>query len=845
MEEMISVATTETISKLQYRQDTIGIFNVDVTQFNIHLSVNNLRDDSDLTSSRINITPSSNNNNINNHRKEDRVKRPMNAFMVWSRGQRRRMAQENPKMHNSEISKRLGSMWKSLCESDKKPFIDEAKRLRANHMAQYPDYKYRPRRKHKPLDRQKKNSSSLTASIMGGYLNNTISGSRISGVPSVGSVPLTHSSRNIPNLFDPLTTSSLQTQNHFGQPIHKHEHHHHHHYQQQQQQQQQQHLHGLFNSSHQRVSSSSSSSLSHPYLSVNQSTNDIPHPITGLVNNNNNNNNSSLPGSQQQSFDFQSVNLSNNSHNFSTNYLQSNMMMPYCTSEFQLNDKNVSLRQTLFGSDTNASASASATTTTPYEQRTSFCSQSSLYAGRQISGQYRDATTNNNNNNNNNNRNTTGSSNCVSNSSSSSNSGNYSRLLAGQESIYTLEQNLFTNQCNPSPFLNRNEDKSLELFQNTSSIIMNNNSSGQQLLPTDMSSPFSAVAAAALAAAAASDTTSEQNTEVHNPNSMAIMQRLGNTPWSMFYSSNGNMMNQMKTTEQRSLVNQSTVRSNQTGGSSLDSPPPFSIGRSGSSTPIMNNINHTTNTTTTTTTATNSTINIANNGNNSNANFPCITTSTSIANGNPHGAAAAMMAAVAAANYAASQLAYYGSNGNTTSSMDQHHQHFHAQQQQQHRHQQLQHSQPLFPQHLNNAYHHTGWLNKNNNHENNNVQNPTLRSASSAWSSMYRNECDPVDIARNDISTSYTSSLQCDAHGRNNNNNNILSQFHVNRNTPSSWLERLDPQPHHSNHDQQQRSHCFSSHRILPNITELGSMTSYNTGSRDHLNESSSNVQKN
>lgn len=124
---------------------------------------------------------------IQQKKENGHIKRPMNAFMVWSRIQRKKIAQENPKMHNSEISKRLGSEWKLLSDYEKKAFIDEAKCIRARHMEDHPEYKYRPKRKPKMIQNRGCQSSA-------GF-----------------SLPLLHSNTS-PNLINPFSQNFISSQ---------------------------------------------------------------------------------------------------------------------------------------------------------------------------------------------------------------------------------------------------------------------------------------------------------------------------------------------------------------------------------------------------------------------------------------------------------------------------------------------------------------------------------------------------------------------------------------------------------------------------------------------------------
>jgi len=83
--------------------------------------------------------------------------------------ERRKISSVQPDMHNAEISKQLGARWKLLGDDDRRPFVDEAERLRVLHCREYPDYKYRPRKKlHQHHQQQQKSPGAASDDDGGG-----------------------------------------------------------------------------------------------------------------------------------------------------------------------------------------------------------------------------------------------------------------------------------------------------------------------------------------------------------------------------------------------------------------------------------------------------------------------------------------------------------------------------------------------------------------------------------------------------------------------------------------------------------------------------------------------------
>lgn len=101
-------------------------------------------------------------------------------------------------MHNAVISKSLGVRWKALTDVEKQPYIEEAERLRRLHSLEYPDYKYRPKKK-----------QSITPSSSGNTKSSSVSSAKsdTSSNSSASSSPHYRNSRKRPMKRNNSTSS--------------------------------------------------------------------------------------------------------------------------------------------------------------------------------------------------------------------------------------------------------------------------------------------------------------------------------------------------------------------------------------------------------------------------------------------------------------------------------------------------------------------------------------------------------------------------------------------------------------------------------------------------------------
>ncbi|UMM19910.1 hypothetical protein L5515_015317 [Caenorhabditis briggsae] len=81
---------------------------------------------------------------------DEYVKRPLNPFMIFCKNRRAELAISEPGLHCSEISKRLGAEWANMSADKKKPFYDEAGKLKQQVNEEFhlhPNYKFHPRKR--------------------------------------------------------------------------------------------------------------------------------------------------------------------------------------------------------------------------------------------------------------------------------------------------------------------------------------------------------------------------------------------------------------------------------------------------------------------------------------------------------------------------------------------------------------------------------------------------------------------------------------------------------------------------------------------------------------------------
>ncbi|KAG7206273.1 hypothetical protein KM043_003656 [Ampulex compressa] len=114
---------------------------------------------------------------------KDRIRRPMNAFMIFSKRHRAVVHQRHPNQDNRTVSKILGEWWYALGPDEKQKYHDLASEVKEAHFKAHPHWKWCSK------DRRKSSTTSFKGNESRGKLNST--GEETDMGPPTDDVPLT------------------------------------------------------------------------------------------------------------------------------------------------------------------------------------------------------------------------------------------------------------------------------------------------------------------------------------------------------------------------------------------------------------------------------------------------------------------------------------------------------------------------------------------------------------------------------------------------------------------------------------------------------------------------------
>ncbi len=74
-------------------------------------------------------------------RDPNRPKRPLSAYMLYSKEMRPTIKEDHPEFKVTEVAKEIGHLWKKITNEEKAPFVKEANKLREAYQIKYDSYK--------------------------------------------------------------------------------------------------------------------------------------------------------------------------------------------------------------------------------------------------------------------------------------------------------------------------------------------------------------------------------------------------------------------------------------------------------------------------------------------------------------------------------------------------------------------------------------------------------------------------------------------------------------------------------------------------------------------------------